>query len=284
MFIVDAQAHVWAPSTPERPWPSNRPIASRPMNKELLLGEMEAAGVDRVVIVPPSFEGYRNDLALDAAHTHPERFAVMGQLDPKAPDARARVPGWRREPGMLGLRFTLNKPLEQQQLSDGSMDWLWRAAEEAKLPIMAYMPHSDLHLLERVAQRYPALKLAIDHLGLPLGQKDDAAFAGIDKLLALAKHSNVAVKASGLPAHTSDTYPYRRLHPYLRRVYDAFGPRRFFWGSDLTRLPCSYSQAVTMFSEEIPWLTNEDKEWIMGRGVCEWTGWPLPQAMPATKL
>ncbi len=31
-----------------------------------------------------------------------------------------------------------------------------------------------------------------------------------------------------------------------------------------------------MFTEEIPWLTAEDKEWIMGRGVCEWLQWALP--------
>ena len=31
-----------------------------------------------------------------------------------------------------------------------------------------------------------------------------------------------------------------------------------------------------MFTEELPWLTEEDKEWIMGRGVCEWLGWAVP--------
>jgi len=31
-----------------------------------------------------------------------------------------------------------------------------------------------------------------------------------------------------------------------------------------------------MFTEEMPWLSAEDKDWIMGRGVCEWLGWPLP--------
>ncbi len=34
---------------------------------------------------------------------------------------------------------------------------------------------------------------------------------------------------------------------------------------------------IPEFTDEIPWLTNEAKEWIMGRGVCEWLGWPLPQ-------
>ncbi len=31
-----------------------------------------------------------------------------------------------------------------------------------------------------------------------------------------------------------------------------------------------------MLTEEVSWLTAEDKEWIMGRGVCEWLGWKLP--------
>jgi hypothetical protein len=30
-----------------------------------------------------------------------------------------------------------------------------------------------------------------------------------------------------------------------------------------------------MFTEEIPWLTANDKDWIMGRGVCEWLGWKI---------
>ena len=81
------------------------------------------------------------------------------------------------------------------------------------------------------------------------------------------------MKASALPCYTTDSYPFRRLHPYIRRVYDAFGPRRVFWGSDLSRLPCTYRQGISMFTEEIPWLSAEDKEWIMGRGITEWLDW-----------
>ena len=48
-----------------------------------------------------------------------------------------------------------------------------------------------------------------------------------------------------------------------------------FWGSDFTRLPCTYRQCLTHFTEELPWLSATDKEWIMGRGVCEWLGWKV---------
>lgn len=37
-------------------------------------------------------------------------------------------------------------------------------------------------------------------------------------------------------------YPYRNLHTHVRRVYDAFGPLRMMWGSDLSRLRGTYGE------------------------------------------
>src|SRR5438309_7502049 len=43
-----------------------------------------------------------------------------------------------------------------------------------------------------------------------------------------------------------------------------------FWGTDLTRMPCSYRKCVNLFTQELPWLEGDDLEWVIGRGVCEW--------------
>jgi len=32
-----------------------------------------------------------------------------------------------------------------------------------------------------------------------------------------------------------------------------------------------------LFTEELKFLSDTDKEWILGRGVAEWLNWPLPQ-------
>ena len=109
----------------------------------------------------------------------------------------------------------------------------------------------------------------------PARRHPEEAFRSLDRVLAFAKRPNVAVKVSSLPSYSTDVYPYRNLHTYLRRVYDAFGPQRMFWGSDLSRLAGTYRQCVTMFTEEMPWLTADDLAWIMGYGVCEWTGWKV---------
>src|SRR6516225_3640254 len=105
MFIVDAQVHIWGANTPERPWPSGRtqPHRPQPFSKDDLLKEIDAAGVARVVIVPPSWEGDRNDLALQAARLHPDRFAVMGRPPAAARFAQrlARSAGHARAQGLV---------------------------------------------------------------------------------------------------------------------------------------------------------------------------------------
>src|SRR5262249_6429805 len=94
LLIVDTQAHIWAAPTPQRPWMEGmekRAHLPVPLDKHMLLAEMDAAGVDRAVLVPPSLDGDRNDLCLAAAAAHPDRFAVMGRLLLDKPYAAARL-------------------------------------------------------------------------------------------------------------------------------------------------------------------------------------------------
>ena len=70
MHSVDSQVHIWSADTPDRPWPPGRAHEAQkpyPISKEALLFEMDLAGVRRIVLVPPSWEGDRNDLALEIA-------------------------------------------------------------------------------------------------------------------------------------------------------------------------------------------------------------------------
>lgn len=276
MFIADSQVHIWTANTAERPWiPGRHGHRSVPLEANELLKEMDVAGVSRAILIPPALDGERNDLVLSAARQNPHRFAVMGRLDPYAPGARDMVARLRQEPGMLGLRFSFTLPHLVGALTDERTAWLWKDAEAAGIPLMVLVTHRMVPLVDRIAERHPNLKLVLCHLALSTGAVDDEAFQDFDRLLVLGKRHNVAVKASALPCYTRDSYPYRALQPHLRRLYDAFGPRRIFWGTDLARLPCTYRQAISMFTEEMPWLSAADLEWIMGRGLCEWLDWAV---------
>jgi len=272
MLIVDAQVHIWAGHKPTNP--NHRQVET--FSKDDLLKEMDAAGVDAAVIHPPaSWDPNSNALAVEAARQHPNRLAVLGNFPLDTPESRALIDGWKKRPGMLGLRFALLQPQQRAWWTDGTMDWLWPAAERAGLPV-ALLAADFLPIVAKVAQRHPRLKLIIDHLGRPSGKKDGEAWGNLQDMLALAKYPNVAIKATGAPSYSSESYPYRNIHGYLKQIFDAFGPERMFWGTDITRMPCSWRQCITMFTEELPWLAGHSKELVMGGAICSWLNWKLP--------
>ena len=267
MPIVDAHVHIWATGKPN---PPHRQVSA--LSGDELLREMDAAGIDAAVIQPPAWDATSNEVAVEAARRHPDRFAVLGWFPLDDPASRSLIDGWTDRPGMLGLRFTFMQPHQQAWLTDGTLDWLWPAAEAAGLPV-ALAAGNFLPRVGDIAARHPGLRLIVDHLGMPLRTQDADALVNLADLTALAKHPNIALKASAAPGASSEPYPYRNLHDYLRAVYDAFGPRRLFWGTVITRMPCTWRQCVTLFTEELDWLTGDDLDLIMGRALRDWIGW-----------
>jgi len=92
---------------------------------------------------------------------------------------------------------------------------------------------------------------------------------------ALARYPNVSVKLSSATTYSFEPYPYRDMTPFIRRLYDSFGPQRCYCGTDMTN---SYAKAtcrqrITHFTEELAFLSEEDKNWIMGRAIMGRLGW-----------
>jgi predicted TIM-barrel fold metal-dependent hydrolase len=274
-IIVDSQIHLWKANTPDRPWEAGaRPQLPEPMTIERVLPFLEEGGVDRLVIVPPTLEGLRVDYGQEAARRYPGRFATMGRLMLNDPNEAQRLPGWRKQPAVLGVRLNIAAK-EAPWLVDGTADWFWPAAEKAEVPVM-FLTNSQTHLFARIAERHPNLTLIVDHMGISSEMlKDGKVDEGIAATAALAKYPNVSVKLSAAPLFSSEAYPFRDMTPRIKRLFDAYGPRRSHWGTDLTNsfAKATYRQRVTHFTEELPFLTEEDKDWVMGRSILERLRW-----------
>ena len=274
-LIVDSQIHMWPANTPERPWvPGARPQLPEPFTIERVVPMIDEAGVDRVVIVPPTLEGERVDYAQEAVRRYPGRFAIMARIALDKPDRAARLPTWRDQHGVLGIR--LNIAGEQATwLTDGTADWFWPAAEKAGIPVM-FLTAGQTHLFARIAERHPQLGLIIDHMGVSTATLRSGKLPeAIEESAALAKYPNVSVKLSSAPLMSSEPYPFRDMTPHIRRLFDAYGPRRCHWGTDVTNsfAKASYRQRVTHFAETLAFLTEDDKDWIMGRAIVERLRW-----------
>ena len=295
MVITDSQIHLWEAHRPDRPWPPEevgrpsfvaapgaRPHRAEPLGAEEMVGMMNAVGVARCVIVPPSPAGDSNDTALEAVARYPQRYGIMGRFDPSAPGAADRLERWKTQPGMLGIRMTFHKPQWAPWLDGHDIDWFWAACERLRIPVMMLVP-GRMDAVGAIARRYPGLRIVLDHMGRASGRFDDAAFADLDRMLALAALPNVSVKASAAPCYSTESFPFAGLRVPLQRIFDAFGPRRTMWGSDVSRLPCTYAQCLDHFLYTLDFLRGDDLEWVMGKAIAEVLDWPEP-VLPIASL
>jgi len=274
--IVDAQIHLWEADRPDRPWPTAgeggrtaTPQREQPMSAKEAIAEMDHAGVARAIIVPPSWEGDRNDVALRAVADYPGRFAVMGRIPPGEDGLAERLRAWRDPPAMLGARLILTPADPRTANPDHPF---WHAAAAARLPLML-APAGQMPALAAIARRHPDLPLIVDHMGARVHRKGAAAFAQIEDVLALAALPNVAVKATCLPDYSSEAPPWSDVAGHVEALFHRFGAQRLFWGSDLSRLPCPYPVLVETFATGFAWLRGRDRDLVMGDAIRAWLRW-----------
>jgi predicted TIM-barrel fold metal-dependent hydrolase len=276
MKIIDSQMHAWYPNTPERPWVPNALAPHLPQFLvEDVLKTLDDGGVQRCILVPVSCTGFDNEYSLAAARALPDRLAVMGRFDVEAPDAHEQLAGWLQQPGMLGIRLFFAGEPWMSMVNTDQYAWFWRDAEALQIPIMCLLP-GNMQALHPIMERHPKLRLIIDHAGRhPRGPKDEAAWADLDHTLHFARYENTAIKVSSLPSFSSTPYPYASLHAPIRRIYNTFGPQRMLWGSDVTRLDWGYADNLRLFTEGLPFLSEDDREWILSKSAALHCGWPL---------
>jgi predicted TIM-barrel fold metal-dependent hydrolase len=177
--------------------PGRKPQLPEPFTIEKLVPLMDEAGVDRVVVVPPSWPGDRNDYGLEAVQRYPQRFAVMGRIPLEKPESAARLPKWKEQPGMHGIRLTFLGP-QAAWLTDGTANWIWPAAEKAGLPIMFLAPGRSAAFAP-IAERHPGLTMIIDHMNAgPAIKANNQLDDAIAQTVALARYPERVVQAVGL--------------------------------------------------------------------------------------
>lgn len=275
-MIVDSQTHLWKAESADWKWvPGAKPQLPEPFTIERAVPLMDEGGIDRAVVVPPSWPGDRNDYGLEAARRYPGRFVVMGRVPLQNQKAAALLPKWKEQPGMVGVRLTFLGPAAKW-LNDGTTDWFWPACEKAGLPVM-FLAAEKGPEFARIAERHPNLTMIVDHMGVTsavveAGRIGDA----IKQTLSLAKYPNVSVKLSASPLMSQEPYPFRDMTPHIKALFEAYGPQRSYWGTDITNSfsKATWRQRVTHFTETLDFLSESDKDWVMGRAIVQRLNWP----------
>ncbi|SLK12811.1 amidohydrolase family protein [Novosphingobium mathurense] len=275
-IIVDSQIHLWPPKSKDRPWSEGRGQLYPSFSLGRYLDLAQGSGVHRALIIPPAVDATRIDYAKTALAHFPERFRIVAFVEPHLPEQEILFQDWKNDKDILAIRSSILDG-RQDILHNGSTDWLWAAAERYHLPLM-FAQTSQLETIETIVERHPDLILILDHFGLSEATiRKGLAASTINAAVSLAKYPNVSVKLSSSAALSTQAYPWHDLDDYIYRLVEAYGPQRCYWGSDITaslsKSDATYRQRVTHFTDELGFLSEEDKDWIMGRALMERLGW-----------
>lgn len=263
--IIDPHVHVWKKDA-RYPWAKE---TTRPPEKdatpEMLLALMKQNGVEKTVIIQVIHYRWDNSYLADVLKQYPQYFQGVARVNPESADAPDHLSRLVKEQGFRGVRIS--------PAADASGDWirgplmrpLWQRCESLGVPMTALAPVTRMPDVEKLIDRFPNLIVVIDHMAdSPVDRP-----AELEKLIALRRYPKVFVKISHTWSLSKQPYPYADSQAQVKRLYDAFGPQRLMWGTDwpLVENYCGYAKALAIVREEMKFLNEDDKSWMLSKTV-----------------
>ena len=263
--VVNAAEHAWV--LRDRRFPIDPDLATCTGNlpkyeysAEQILADMRTHRVDHVVISHVCYYGRDNRYSAHILKTYPGKFAAIGLLvghrlyKPNDKENAGRLERLMKEDGFKGLRLSPIYDPAAAWLNDPVCYPLWKKAEELRGTFNLFLAPHQIGQAADMAERFPGVNVVIDHMAMI--DISRPASEGIEPLTRLAKYPNVYARTSLHNPSKTKNPPFRDVWPYLRRLYDAFGPQRLVYAN--------FYELVIM-KELIPFFSAEDKQWILGR-------------------
>jgi len=266
--VVDIHPHVISTDAlryPRAPIGGHQSAWSRdrPVSVEQMIVEQDRAGVRKAALVQASTcYGHDNAYVADAVNAYPGRFAGVFSCDIVSIDALEMMAHWMAK-GLTGLRlFTTGSTMPGQAgwLDDPRSFPAWRKAEAERLPVCLQMTAEGIPQLVNVLERFPQLRVVLDHLARPV-QDDGPPYRAAGGLWDLARYPNVYLKVTErnfVGARAGKATP----ETFFGRLVADFGAARIAWGSNYPASERSLPDLVSLAQDTLAFLPDRDREWI----------------------
>jgi predicted TIM-barrel fold metal-dependent hydrolase len=257
--IIDPHVHVWK-HDPKFPFAQGARVPERDATPETVLGLMKANGVSKTVIIQVIHYRYDNAYLASVLKQYPGTFLGVCRVDPlnpAAPDHLSQL----TEQGFRGVRISPSGDAAGDWIGGPLMPPLWKRCGELKVPMTVLAPITRMPDVGRLLEKMPELTVVIDHMAdCPIDRP-----AELEKLIALERYPNVFVKISHTWSISKQPYPWLDAQEYVKRLHQAFGPRRLMWATDwpIVEDRSTYSRALSVVRDEMKFLNAEDRRWML---------------------
>jgi len=267
-MIIDIHPHVISTDTLRYP---NAPVGGhksdwsreRPVSVEQMIEAMDQAGIMKSALVQASTcYGHDNSYIADAVAAHPNRFTGVFSVDVLAPDAPEKIRYWVRR-NLTGMRlFTAGSTMPNQA------DWVddprsfpaWECASELKIPVCLQMTVKALPQLVRMLERFPNVRVILDHLAKPT-LSDGPPYAAAADVFRLADCQNLYLKLT--PRTVAEAQNGKASHAtFFPLLISKFGASRIAWGSNYPASEGTLPELLKVSQTALSVLPAEDRDWI----------------------
>lgn len=287
--VIDAHMHVWASDLQRypyaHPYTTNYPGMPHAGTVEMLVDDMDRNGSTHCVLIQTVCHGWDNRYIVDCVRRFPTRFRGHGLIDPTDPKVADKLEYWTKEHGLVGMRFSAIYYVDGKNGGDGWLDAehsraLWLRAEKLRSIFNFFISAKQLPRLAKLAAAHPQARFIVDHLAqIDLRAADPEP--DIHLLLDIARQPNVWVKVSELSSVAkSRTYPFEDAYPFVKRVYEVFGPDRLLFGTGYPGTARAGYQRPPLADEialidKMPFFTPEDRTKVLGGNAARLWGFDV---------
>src|SRR6266567_3257789 len=271
--IVDIHPHIVSRDTvryPVTPIGGTRSEWSkeRSVTLEELVAALVEGGVAKAAIVHASTTyGFNNDYVVDAVAALPKRFTGVFSVNVTQPDAPERMRYWYGK-GMTGMRiYARGSTIKEAWLAldDPATIPAWECARELGISVATNIHGTGAGLaqIKSTLERFPRVRLIVDHLGRP-PVEDGPPYNAAKDYFAIADFPNCYLKLtpSGLKSTIKGEASADTLIPKLANV---FGADHIAWGSNYPASPGTMSEIVAASNSALRTLSDADRSLVFAK-------------------
>ena len=270
---IDAHSHIWPPDVdryPLAPGKTKKDLDPPSFTDDELMKIARPEGVGRVVLIQHSvYHLWDNSYLVDAVKRHPKMFRVQGMVDDHKPEPGAAMRKLLPQ-GVTGFRitpFVRTKEEQPKWLETAGMAEMWKTGAKTRQAMCLLINPADLPATDAMCKRHPDTPVVIDHFAR-IGADGEIRDADVTALCRLARHKHAHVKVSAFYALGKKHPPHDELIPMIRRLLDAFGPKRLMWASDSPyqlQGENTYKASITLVRDRLDFLSKADREWLLAK-------------------
>lgn len=274
MKRIDAHQHFWRLTRGDYAWLTG---ALAPIYRDFLPSDLApllaGIGVDKTVLVQAAPTIDETRFLLSLAEQAPFVAGVVGWVDMAGEQGMAQLAEISQHPKLLGIRPVIQDIVDVDWMLQPVLEPLFRELIAKNLTFDALVKQKHLANLAVIANRYPTLKIVIDHAAKPDIKKNGYGEWSAS-IAALAAFPNVYCKLSGLLTEAPPNADKQCLEPYVEHLFAHFGCARLLWGSDwpVLNLASDYNRWYELALALCSKLSPAEKSAVFGGNAISFYG------------